>query len=409
MFKSIFVPFDNSAHAGAAADLAGTLAAAAGARVTAGHVYAAALHDRRFRQMEGGLPEEYRKEEKLTEQRDIHGSLIDRGLNLISQSYLDAAERRLAGAGLACERVSVEGKNWKRLVENISESDHDLVVMGAFGLGHVDGAVLGSVCERVARRIDRDLLIVRNLEGLAAGPILVALDGSGQSFGGLKTALWLGRVLGRPVEAVAVYDPHFHYKAFNGIAEVLSPEAASVFRFKEQERLHGEIIDDGLARIYQSHLDIAGKLAAEEDVEIAATLRAGKAFPEVLAHVRERRPSLLVLGRIGVHSDPDMDLGSATENLMRLADCDILLSARTFQPAAEQVADTTMSWTEEAEARMERVPAFARNMARQAILQHAIKEGHTVVTSDVIDACLGAIMPGRASGGKCPFEHDKAS
>jgi hypothetical protein len=57
-----------------------------------------------------------------------------------------------------------------------------------------------------------------------------------------------------------------------------------------------------------------------------------------------------------------------------------------------------MAWTDEAEGRMTRVPEFARGMARSAILRYAAQQGHTVVTSDVIDAALGK-MP----GGKCPF------
>jgi nucleotide-binding universal stress UspA family protein len=93
-----------------------------------------------------------------------------------------------------------------------------------------------------------------------------------------------------------------------------------------------------------------------------------------------------------------MDLGSATENLLRRAPCNLLLSARGFQPPVEKIADATMAWTDEAEQRMARVPEFARGMARSAILQYAAKHGHTVITSDVIDGALG-----RMPGGRCPF------
>jgi len=37
---------------------------------------------------------------------------------------------------------------------------------------------------------------------------------------------------------------------------VLTEKASKVFRFNEQEQLHEEIIDTGLAKIYQSHLEI---------------------------------------------------------------------------------------------------------------------------------------------------------
>jgi nucleotide-binding universal stress UspA family protein len=421
MYRSIYLPLDNSAHSLRGVDIAIELARASGATLTGSHVYAAKLHDRRFRQMEGGLPEPYRREEKLVEQRDIHDDLITRGLQVISDSYLDVFTGRCQAAGLPARRVSLEGRNWQALVQDIAAGDCDLVVMGALGLGAVESSQLGSVCERVARRIDRDLLVVRDTEERASGAIAVALDGSPQSWGGLKTALELAKVFGRPVEAVSAFDPHFHYVAFHGIAKVLSPQAASVFRFQEQERLHEEIIDAGLAKIYQGHLDVAKRIAAEEGVELSTRLLAGKAFEQLLRYARETRPWLMVLGRIGVHSatgssrgprdmdvtvaasEAGMDLGSATENLLRLAPCNLLLSARCVEPPLAHVADTTMTWTEEAEARMQRVPEFVRPMARKAIVRQAVEQGHTVVTSDVIDALLSR-MPGESTGeGKCPF------
>lgn len=422
MYKSIYVAIDNSEHALCGLDVAIGIARPHGAVLTGSHVYAARLHDRRFRQMEGGLPDRYLAEEKLTEQRDIHDDLITRGLEIISDSYLDVFEKRSAGAGAPCRRVSLEGRNWQRLVEDIRASDCDLVVMGARGLGAVETVTLGSVCERVARRIDRDLLVARKTAREPAGPIVVAIDGSPHSFGGLKTALTLGRIFARPVEAVSVFDPYFHYAAFNSIAGVLSPEAASVFRFKEQEKLHEEIIDGGLAKIYQAQLDLAAKIAAAEGETLATTLLAGKAFEQVLKHAAEREAWLLVLGRIGIHSNADMDIGSNAENLLRLAGCSVLLSARTFVPPAEEIAETSLAWTKEAQERMARVPPFVRGMANRAVVRYAVTRGYSIVTSDVIDGCLGAFMPagaeqamreivdtaGHAVGkplGKCPFAH----
>jgi len=416
-YQSIYIPFDNSVHALRGLDLGIAIARETGACITGSHVYAARLHDRRFRQMESGLPERYLKEERLAEQREVHDDLITRGLELISESYLDVVSAKCEQAGVPCRRVVLEGRNWQKLVEDVRDSSHDLVVMGALGLGAVQASLVGSVCERVARRIDRDLLVVKSVDADRTGGVVVAIDGSAQSFGALQAALELARIFEKSVEAVAVYDPNFHYVAFHGIAGVLSPAAASVFRFKEQEKLHEEIIDSGLARIYQAHLEVAAKVAAEQGAELRATLLAGKAFEQILNYVRSRKPWLLALGRVGAHSDAALDLGSTTENLLRSAPCDLLLSARSFEPLVEQVAGATMAWTREAEARIGRVPEFARGMARRAVVMHAAAHGHTVVTSDLIDACLAAIAPaggahagpgkalrdGPAKAGKCPF------
>src|SRR5437870_6619321 len=245
MFKHICVPVDNSDHSNRAIDLAVELGRTCGAKLTGIHVYAARLHDYRFKQMEYTLPEEYKDENELERQRKIHDSLIAMGLQRISGSYLDVMARKAGAAGLAFESKMIDGKHYKVLIDDCLAADYDLVVMGALGMGAVKDSQLGSVTERFVRRVSRDTLIVRNTDALKdqQGPIVVCLDGSPQCFNGLQLGIGMAKALGRPLQAVAVYDPYLHYAMFNGIVGVLSEKASKIFRFKEQEQLHEEIID----------------------------------------------------------------------------------------------------------------------------------------------------------------------
>ncbi len=323
--------------------------------------------------MEYTLPEEYKDENELERQRKIHDSLIAMGLQLISDSYLDVMARKAEAAGLAFERKMVDGKHYKVLVEDCLAADYDLVVMGALGMGAVKDSQLGSVTERFVRKVAKDTLIVRNADALrdAQGAIVVGLDGSPQSFNGLKLGVSLAKALGRPLRAVAVYDPYLHYAMFNGIVGVLNEKASKIFRFKEQEQLHEEIIDTGLAKIYQSHLEIARKLAADDGLDLDITLLDGKCFEKILTFARKEQPWLLILGRIGVHSDEhEVDLGSNTENLIRQAPCNVLLTGGKFYPPLDVKAEEIIAWTEEAEAR-------------------------TVITNKVIDEAMAIFMPTR--------------
>jgi len=284
------------------------------------------------------------------------------------------------------------------LIDDCRAADYDLVVMGALGMGAVKDSQLGSVTERFVRRVSRDTLIVRNTDALKdqQGAIVVCLDGSPQSFNGLQLGIGMAKALGRPLQAVAVYDPYLHYAMFNGIVGVLSEKASKIFRFKEQEQLHEEIIDTGLAKIYQSHLEIGRKLAADSGVDLAITLLDGKCFEKILTFVRKEQPWLLILGRVGVHSDEnEVDLGSNTENLLRLAPCNVLLTGGKFYPPLDVKAEEIISWTEEAEARMERVPLQVKGVARTALLRYAIEQGHTVITNKVIDEAMAIFMPTR--------------
>src|SRR5438132_14383830 len=108
------------------------------------------------------------------------------------------------------------------------------------------------------------MLIIEQARPVRAGKIVVAVVRRSYSFGGLMTGLTLGKAFNMPVEAISAFDPYFHYAAFHSISGVLNEEAGKVFRFKEQEKLHEEIIDSGLAKIYQSHLDICREIAQTE-------------------------------------------------------------------------------------------------------------------------------------------------
>ncbi|PYM62506.1 MAG: universal stress protein UspA [Candidatus Rokuibacteriota bacterium] len=397
-FRRIYVPVDNSEYSNRAIDLAVELGRAFGSALVGCHVYAARLHDYRFKQMEYTLPDEYRDETELERQRKIHDSLIAMGLQLISDSYLEVVRQKAAAADLPFEPRMMDGKHYKALIDDVQAGDADLVVMGALGLGAVKDSQLGSVTERFVRRVARDTLIVRNLEPAEAqtGAIVVGLDGSPQSFYGLRLGIDLAKALGRPLHAVAVYDPYLHYAMFNGIVGVLTEKASKVFRFKEQEQLHEEIIDTGLAKIYQSHLEIGRKLAADHGVDLAITLLDGKCFEKILQLCRKEHAWLLILGRIGVHSEErETDLGSNTENLLRLAPCNVLLGAGKFYPPLDVKAEEIIAWTDEARERMQRVPAGVAGVARTALLRYAIEQGHTVITSKVIDEAMAIFMPSR--------------
>ena len=396
-YRRILMAVDCSDPSNAATEQAVRLGTFWKSEITGLHAYAAKLHDHRFKQMEGGLPERYRKEDELERQRDVHDDLIGRGLRLITDAYLDQTEQSCEAAGLRFSRLAREGRNYRVVLDEVERGDYDLLVLGAQGLGAVAPGLIGTVCERVVRRTPVDTLVVKSLDRkLGDGPILVALDGSHQSFGGLVTALDLGRRFGVPVHAVAVYDPYFHYVAFNRIAEVLSDEAGEVFRFEEQEKLHEEIIDSGLARIYRAHLGIATSIAEELGVALETTLLDGKPYDAILKHLPKLDPSLLVLGKVGIHTDDELDIGGNTQHLLRLAECNLLISLRAYQPAIETIAEETTSWTEEAEARMERVPDFVRNMARMAILRFAQERGHTVITASIVEEATAELMPGHA-------------
>src|SRR3970040_2412276 len=104
MYREVFVPVDNSQHSDWAIHRAIEVCARTGGRITGNHVYAARLHDARFRQLASGLPAQFATPEEVKRRGKVHDKLIEKGLQLISASFLDQIEQRCARAGVPLRR-----------------------------------------------------------------------------------------------------------------------------------------------------------------------------------------------------------------------------------------------------------------------------------------------------------------
>ena len=412
MYKKIVIPVDNSPISNNCIDIGVDLARKFGSKLVGSHVYAANLHYKRFTDLEDGLPEKYKEEQELQRQRDLHDVLIGKGLELISSSYLDVFKEKCENASISFESKLIEGKNYVEIVKDINKSDYELVIIGITGLGAVNGCLIGSVCERVVRRINKDVLVLKNDKPIES-KIVVPIDGSATSLHAVNIAATLGKTYGVTVELVSAFDPEYHRVAFKGIADVLSEEAGEIFRFSEQEQLHEDIIDNGMAKLYRSHLDDAYNMIKDSGVEIKTTLLEGKPYYSILKHIEKDIPSLIVVGRTGIHDTGDLDIGSTTENLLRLADCNLIIASdvksRNNDPALlnknlrkkhgvktsnasskNSISDSEFNlkeiiWAEDAKDRVAKIPYFIRGMIIKQIERYAKEKGHSEVTSDIVD------------------------
>ncbi len=88
MYENIYIPVDNSDYSNYAINIGVSIADKMGAQATGSHVYSAKLHDKRFKDMEEGLPEPYMEQQRLERSRKVHDSLIGDGLRLISTCFM---------------------------------------------------------------------------------------------------------------------------------------------------------------------------------------------------------------------------------------------------------------------------------------------------------------------------------
>jgi len=386
-YDNILLCLDNSDDSRTATGLALRLAGIDETTITGLHVYAATLHSERFRQLESYLPERYQNEEALNEQRSAHTTLITRGLEIISDSYMAPLTTLGLETGIKTRTIKREGKNYSEILDE-AKAGYDLLVLGARGLGTLnipeeDGC--GSVAERVARGVKTDLLVVRTAgrDGEdEAQEISVAIDGSPESYGALLTAIELAKKLDKKIKAIAAFDPLYHQVAFKSLEGVLSEADGELFKLEEQEKLHTEVIDNNLAALYRDHLDTAVAVAKDAGIDIDSELLPGKPYTELIKYARDKRPFMIVMGRTGVHADQDLEIGSATEKTLRGAPCSVYITTGSYTPSPERPDKCLpdISWSQEAEETVSRIPAFARAMVRKAAEETATEKGTDTVT-----------------------------
>ncbi len=452
MYSEVLVPVDNSQCSDWAVARAIEVCSKSKGRMTGNHVYAARLHDVRFRQLETGLPAQFQTTDEIKRQRKVHDKLIEKGLQLISDSFLDQVERRCAAANIPLRRQLLEGINYEEIVNEVNRGagqlpgligfdaniaanydggdqirsdvrldadgrivgededqadrlagasgrQYDLVLMGAHGIGRQPYSQIGGVVARAARRIERDMLIVRNDKPLLRGKFMVCVDGSAYSYRTMRVALELAREFDATVYVCSAFDVEFHHAVFSNIKDVLSEKASKVFKFEEQEELHNNIIDKGLLKLSQANIKRAEAIAKEfPDVPLETQILIGKPFQVILQWVEEIQPSLLIMGRHGAHRIDGTEMGSQAENLLRLAPCNLLVTGTVGVrpediPWLEEDGEEGIPWAPDAEVRIQRVPPFAQGIARRAVEEYTMEHGADLVTNKWLDEAIQKLLP----------------
>ena len=126
MYREVLVPVDNSQCSDWAVGRAIELCSKSGGRITGNHVYAARLHDVRFRQLETGLPAQFQTPQEIKRQRKVHDKLIEKGLQLISDSFLDQVETQCADASIPLRRQLLEGINFEEIINEVNRGEGQL-------------------------------------------------------------------------------------------------------------------------------------------------------------------------------------------------------------------------------------------------------------------------------------------
>ncbi len=233
---------------------------------------------------------------------------------LVDQLSDEAAEALQAKAveltqqyGATVDALVERGKDFVEIIRRARAETADLTVLGAHGEYLIRDWLLGTTVERVVRKGDRPVLVVKQEP---AGPyrrVVVATDFSIHARRALEWALHLAP--GAQVDVLHVHD--FWYEERLRAAGYSQHHIASLKR-------------DALGLYLQEMDDFLGACGIEP-MQIGRTVRMGYPGPAIAQEAADVAADLVAVGTHGRSGLPYVLLGSVGAHVLREAPCDVLV------------------------------------------------------------------------------------
>jgi nucleotide-binding universal stress UspA family protein len=293
----ILIGIDGSEHSFAAAEQAGRLLSAGRDRVALYHACAPI---------------------ELGNQMDE--SLRDRACQAVANVIFDEARKRLPGEMQAqVELIQGEGDASAGMIEAAQRSGAEMVVVGARGLGRMQGLLVGSVSSNVVRKSQLPVLVVR---GKPAEPgalrLLLAYDmiHAEQHAAFLNQLTWPAEASG---QVAAVIDSMLPVNLPDWVqtrARDADTEAMSQAWVQEHEQ-------DRQAK--QQELNVYVATLPSPFRAHPPSVIEGNPAEQLLALARRERPSIIIVGKAMKNLFDRWFIGSVSEKILAHADCSVLV------------------------------------------------------------------------------------
>jgi nucleotide-binding universal stress UspA family protein len=219
-----------------------------------------------------------------------------------------------AAPGVAIAAVVREGNTAAEIVDQATDMNADLLVMGTHGRSGFERLLLGSVTEKVLRKARCPVLTVprRLPDAVPSGPvlfkrILCAVDFSESSMHALTYALSLAQEADGCLTVVHVLGAEFAGQVGIG-EEHLGLAALQLQQEQEARTLLDKAVPDSAAAYCKAE----------------TMLPRGKPWREILRIAADRQAELIVIGVHGREAADLMFFGSTTQHVVREATCPVL-------------------------------------------------------------------------------------
>jgi len=228
---------------------------------------------------------------------------------------LDSLANRAFGDDTVVNTHVRTGKPWQEIIKAADELSADLLVIATHGYTGLKHTLLGSTAERVIRHSPCPVLVVRghpaarwNETGnaVAFNHIVLATDLSSNSFKAFPAAQALSKEFGANVTLMHVVEG-FPIEAI--LRQEITRTTFTRVMSEARERMNA----------------LSMWLRNESGFKAAIAVRFGIPFVEITNAAKGLRDSLIVLATHGYTGLQHMCLGSVAEDVVRHADCPVLV------------------------------------------------------------------------------------
>lgn len=265
----------------------------------------------------------------------ILGVLVPResSNHAILEASLQKAEDLLLSSGFQVQKEMVLGYPAEMIMQFANQNKVDLIAMGAKGLRHTLGILLGGVAQQIIEYSEQPVLVVRSpLQKLHR--VLFVTDGSISS---QKTISYLTGEERPGMETKCKrfpFPPDITFYIMHVLPPFVSPELLAgswpigpdilpPFSFdqesemtrKKEEDAKGHELLDQTAEIFRKCLDY----------RIQIVLKRGDAATEIIEFIKDNQIDLVIAGSRGLSEIRAWLLGSVSRKLVHYAPCSVLV------------------------------------------------------------------------------------
>jgi len=235
--------------------------------------------------------------------------------SLREQAELEVAKlvEPLLSEGVPIETKVLEGEPWRVIQDEAAALPADLLVMGTHGRGGLEHLLLGSVTEKVLRRVSCPVLTVSHVPAHAR---------AGSLFRRILCAADLTQASERTLDvAVSMASENDARITLLHVVESLPGEnAARLLAGPEMGHLRRELVDQAHTRLQQAIRDVGADFC-----DIRERVATGAPWSEILRAADEMDADLIVMGTHTRGAVGRMFFGSTSSHVVRRAVCPVLV------------------------------------------------------------------------------------